>query len=623
MTAGRSLALAAAATVLSLSLAGGPVGGQASSTTFGDRVDVDLVTVDVWVTDAAGRPVTGLTADDFEVRHDGVPVTLSHFTEIRDAVALPAAGSAVAAAAAADDPPASRPAPPSHLVLYLDESRLHPARLPQVVAELERLLDSGIVDPARVLIVRQGRRLTVAAPFGSTPRQLRAAVSALAADRTGAAGASLENEAALAIDAIDEAWRQAQDVAASGASGLTLVPTEGDLAGGGGGGGGGAGGASPRNRVGGVGTGAGPEACGMFVQQVRPTLEAWKRANERGVELTASNLHDLVGFLAGLPGVKFLVYLSEGLESRPGSALFAYANSLCPAAGADLLGGSEWGDASRRLTDLTRHANTHRVTLYAIQASGLTPPGIGDAATAGGARDVARPRSTTTFDAAQRGERRDGLRFVAEETGGRALFDRNDLGAALQEIARAANSYYALAYEPPPAEGGRDRRSHAIEVEVDDDRLVARYRRGFQRQTPEQWLAERVEGALNLGLTSNPLAVRLGAGAAVADPESGLVRLPFSVMVPAERLTFLPTDGGEWIAEVSVSVMARQVDADTLALRDESFRLRGGPSASGTVQLPLALELQPGAYWTAVGVRDDGSGEASFVSTLVEATVEP
>jgi len=55
------------------------VAAQPAPETFGETIDVRVVNVDVWVTDRDGNPVTGLTADDFEVREDGRPVELSNF----------------------------------------------------------------------------------------------------------------------------------------------------------------------------------------------------------------------------------------------------------------------------------------------------------------------------------------------------------------------------------------------------------------------------------------------------------------------------------------------------------------------------------------------------------------
>jgi VWFA-related protein len=47
--------------------------------------DVELVTVDVVVTDKTGRPVPGLTVEDFTVEEEGLPQTVSSF----EAVELP------------------------------------------------------------------------------------------------------------------------------------------------------------------------------------------------------------------------------------------------------------------------------------------------------------------------------------------------------------------------------------------------------------------------------------------------------------------------------------------------------------------------------------------------------
>ena len=54
---------------------------------FSERIEVSIVNVDVWLTDALGEPVTGLTADSFEILHDGRPVPITHFTEVRPGAA--------------------------------------------------------------------------------------------------------------------------------------------------------------------------------------------------------------------------------------------------------------------------------------------------------------------------------------------------------------------------------------------------------------------------------------------------------------------------------------------------------------------------------------------------------
>src|SRR6478672_4291921 len=46
------------------------------------RINVNLVQVDAIVTDAKGKPVTDLTADDFEVFQDGKPQKITNFAFI-------------------------------------------------------------------------------------------------------------------------------------------------------------------------------------------------------------------------------------------------------------------------------------------------------------------------------------------------------------------------------------------------------------------------------------------------------------------------------------------------------------------------------------------------------------
>ncbi len=570
---------------------------------FDERVDVTLVNVDVWVNDRQGKPVTGLGPETFEVLHDGQPVPITHFVEVRSGIIT--GEPATAQAAAGPGSASASVAAPSNLVAYFDQSRLHPANLRPLVQGLEDLLAAGAVEPERLLILRQDRNLSVEAPLGSSRKQLLEALGRLA--KGGADGVARESETRLALDAIDAAWEQSQDTVASATGGLALVPDSANPTGE-------AGGGSPRSVVGGVGSAGGPDACGFFVNQVQPILDAWARSSRQRAALTLANLSDAASFLAGLPGVKVLLYMSDGLDVRPGAALATYASGLCPGAGVELLSGELSEDLTDRFLELTRHANTNRVTIHALQATGLRSPGAASAALDRSVRSRGSRQSSGGFEARKRTAEREGLSLLAVETGGRTVFNRNEFGPELVRIGEEASTYYSLAYEPPAGESG-GRRSHRIEVEVGDGSLDVRYRSGYREKDPAQWLTERVEGALYLGITSNPLGVRLGAGN-VRSGDEGKLRLPLHVMVPVERLAFLPRNG-ERIAALEIKVLARHLETDALAVRQQTFRVKGAPGAAGWADLPVELELDAGSYLTALGVQDQVSREASFVSTTL------
>ena len=55
------------------------------STNFIDTVDVNVINVDVFVTDKDGHRVTGLTQDDFELLVDKRPVAISNFYAVDEA----------------------------------------------------------------------------------------------------------------------------------------------------------------------------------------------------------------------------------------------------------------------------------------------------------------------------------------------------------------------------------------------------------------------------------------------------------------------------------------------------------------------------------------------------------
>jgi len=78
------------------------------------RINVNLVQVDAVVTDNNGKPVTDLTANDFEVLQDGKRQTISNFAfvNVKDHSAKFTPSSA---SRAAKNGPASPPPPPSTL----------------------------------------------------------------------------------------------------------------------------------------------------------------------------------------------------------------------------------------------------------------------------------------------------------------------------------------------------------------------------------------------------------------------------------------------------------------------------------------------------------------------------
>jgi len=588
-----------------LALLAGDPPAVAAEGAIRESVDVRIVNVDVWVSDGSGLAVKNLERGDFELLEDGKRVSITHFAEI-------ARGRARGEQGVAAEPEAR------HLILYLDRSRMRPSSYQSALRDIAELATSGTIEAESILVLRQDPGLSIVSPFGSNQSELVQAIAKLR--REAPAGTDLDHEAQLAVEAIRSTWQEISRPAGSGSDAISTTPGLGAP-----GGGLGSVGGSPREVTASQGSdlGMGGDSCRTFHGQIQPILDSWTRNRGQRVGLTLTNLAEIATSLAGLPGVKTLVYFSDGLETQPGAALATYANGLCPGGGSNLLQGTQSSALAEAFQQLTLQAASNRVTIYSVEPAGSRSR-LADSS-GRGAGDIGGNRARSNFESVRRSGQRDGLRRIAEETGGRALLDRSELEPDLRGIVEESGDHYSLAFEPSRSSSttrsGSEKREHEIEVRLRDRSLTARYRRGYLEKDPDTWLTERVLGALNLGIADNRLEARLGAGQ-ISAGEGGGFRLPLHVMVPVEHLAFVDvaaSSGDEMrLAELQVAVLARHIDTGVIVRRDQSYRLRGEPGATGLANLPIELQLDGGIYLTAVGVRDQATGEASFISTTLQ-----
>ncbi len=109
-------------------------------------------------------------------------------------------------------------------------------------------------------------------------------------------------------------------------------------------------------------------------------------------------------------------------------------------------------DLARELGELTRQANRSNVTVYTIDPRGLV-----------GMSDI-----DEQVDPQQWGEfvrkSQDSLRVIAEETGGLAVVNQNDMSKALKRIDAETSDYYVLGYQSKNSDSTRRRRQIDVKV---------------------------------------------------------------------------------------------------------------------------------------------------------------
>jgi VWFA-related protein len=133
-------------------------------------------------------------------------------------------------------------------------------------------------------------------------------------------------------------------------------------------------------------------------------------------------------------------------------------------------------DHPRRFRDLVVRAARSNVSIFPVAIGGLK------ATDAGAAERVIATGSTEsgTFlgrDLARMTGRVQALRTIAENTGGRAIVNTNDIGGAMVGLADELSSYYLLSYSPTNAR--RDGRYRRIEVKSSPSGLDIRARPGY------------------------------------------------------------------------------------------------------------------------------------------------
>jgi len=141
------------------------------------RVTVDLVQVDVVVTDSKGRHVEGLRPENFQLRVDGKPRSLTHFSYID---AGPTASPALNTASTGV--PAQKPRREEirrTIVFVVDDLHISPEFMATLQPVLKRFVDEQVAPGDLVSVIATRSSMGIYEQFTSDKRQLYAAMDRL------------------------------------------------------------------------------------------------------------------------------------------------------------------------------------------------------------------------------------------------------------------------------------------------------------------------------------------------------------------------------------------------------------------------------------------------------------
>jgi VWFA-related protein len=323
---------------------------------------------------------------------------------------------------------------------------------------------------------------------------------------------------------------------------------------------------------------------------VRASFENMRAFYDRSRAYTSLQaLEDVAAHLAGVPGRKNLVWVSSGFP-------FTITESGLGGTTSETTMSSETRRAARAL-------NNSDIAVYPIDARGLigafsTPPS-------------ARVQQFATIHSTMRAI--DGLRTVADWTGGRAFYNTNDLGAAIAGAVDDSRLTYILGYYP--AHDDWDSTFRTISVKVRRRGVEVRHRTGYFATPVDAAAPMSGSGAIRAALDS-PLeatGLSLSVRAEAAADDRILLTLQFDPSVVTLR-----RNGGKWTGGLDVTVAQtlatrehiREVDVTLpLSLTDdmrEDFLLRG-------LSVTRTIRLRPDAHQVRVVARDVASGTIGSV----------
>src|SRR5205085_366180 len=212
-------------------------------------------------------------------------------------------------------------------------------------------------------------------------------------------------------------------------------------------------------------------------------------------------------------------------------------------------------ESMRRLVDL---ANRASVVIYTMDARGLQSlaPNAQDDFTGRTGSEIRQ-----AIDEREAGyfESKNGLNYLAKQTGGIFLENDNDLSAGVRRVLDDQKGFYLIGYRPDPAtfDAATGRRSfHQLDVRVKRAGLKVRTRNGFYGFTDEEAKPQRVGreaqlyGALSSPFSTNAVGVRL-TSLFGHDAQTGAF-LRSLLYIDGRDLTFKQQPDGTYRAELDV-----------------------------------------------------------------------
>ncbi|HYK03838.1 MAG TPA: VWA domain-containing protein [Thermoanaerobaculia bacterium] len=525
---------------------------------FSETVEVRVTNVEAIVTDKAGKPVGGLTKDDFEVYENGVKQELTNFAEVRENV--PAATLTPGEAAPAAEPVARDPRR-RLITVFVDNASLEMANRNVVLPELQRFLRESVRPGDGVSIYTWGNSLQVELEPTSDPELIEAAVKRIP-KRALTAGGNSRSQFEYEITQYIESYKG-------------RVPPE-----------------------------LPPIGTAITI--------ASGYANRSTVEMRqkAEALKSVIASVRGVDARKVLVLLTQSLETNPGEYPFMFLDAL-----RDEFEGRFSPMSEARIYDLPEVANE---LAGAANAAGITlyPINLAGKFTDESMRDASHNLQLTLRPVITAGTSTINMHSIAVNTGGLATSGSSNWKLAFDTIANDLNIYYSLGYR---TSGERKDRTKNVDVRLKKRGYTVRTRKAIVERTASSEMTDSVTANLFHDPSQNDLGVEAVVEEDNTPAEGNNVVIPVRITIPTETLTLIP-DGDDLAGSFSLFAAFLRQDGAVSRVNRQTHQIRfPAESLSRRKELTINLSVtaDPRTGSISVGVMDEASRATGFAVVKV------
>jgi len=532
---------------------------------------VELVRVDVVVTDKDGRPVPDLTQADFALSESGVPQTIASFESVAVADAPESEGPAPTSFASTNVGP--EPRRTRTFVVVYDDIHLSIAQAYRAKGAVTEFLKKATAPGDRVTLIATGG----GAWWNARMPEGRDALMAVLKRLDGRYVPDSSPDRMTDFEAMRIDVYQDQDVALKVARRFDSYGTKGRE--------------RPNQPVAREDVGR-SSATGIIDMDVRSrAAEVYRLATSRN-KITLDVMSRSLTALAGTPGRKSMILISQG---------FVYDLEL---------------REMKKVVEASLRSNT---PIYFIDSRGLV--GLPDSFTAAfgppiDVQDTVAVLADITRDA-------EGTESLALDTGGFVVKNSNDLSGGIARVSSESRIYYLLGYNPTDLR--RDGRFRKIEVKLLAKRpggLRIRARRGYYAPqeggpaVPVPRTDPVIARALDSPFEARELPLRVAAYS-FDETLKDHISVTLAAEIDARALTFKEEDGRAK-DQVAFLIEAQHRESGEYYRVDEKIELSLLPE---TRQKLLAtwypvvrdFSLPPGGYQAKVVVQDLNGGRIGSV----------